>query len=222
MTLYLLPNLLCEEGDVQMHLPAGLESLMYELDGFFVETPKVARKFLKHFDFERLRDKPMIVVDKHTDDFEEHMEVLKKGQKWGMLSDGGLPCIADPGSRLVLLAKKEGIDVEAISGPSSIFLALQLSGLYSQRFTFYGYAPRTIDKRLRNDKHLQVYIQTPYKTEYTLKNFVDELDPRDMLCFALDLGGPNQVVITDSVKNWKTREWPECRKRPAVFLVQCR
>lgn len=82
--------------------------------------------------------------------------------------------------------------------------------------------PRHISKRIRQDRDLQVYIQTPYKTEITVQNLVDELDPRDMLCVALDIGSSSQEVITDTVKNWKKRKWPELKKRPAVFLIQCR
>ena len=163
MTLYLLPNLLAEDGDLSLSIPQGIEEILYSLDGFFVETPKVARKFLKHFDFERLRDKPMEIIDRKSDDFSEHLKLLKSGN-YGLLSDCGLPCIADPGARLVYLAKNAGVDVQAIPGPSSIFLALMLSGLYSQKFTFYGYMPVRIDKSIRQDKALQVYIQTPYKT----------------------------------------------------------
>lgn len=222
MTLYLLPNLLAEDSNLSLSIPPGLEEILYSLDGFFVETPKQIRKFLKNFDFDRLRDKPMEIVDRRSDDFTDHMKLLKQGGKWGLISDGGLPCIADPGARLVLLAKTAGIKVEAIPGPSSIFLALQLSGLYSQKFTFYGYMPRNISKRIRQDRDLQVYIQTPYKTEITVQNLVDELDPRDMLCVALDIGSSTQEVITDTVKNWKNRKWPELKKRPAVFLIQCR
>ena len=142
MTLYLLPNLLADDSNLALSIPSGLEEILYSLDGFFVETPKQIRKFLKHFDFDRLRDKPMEIVDRRSDDFTDHMNLLKKGGKWGLISDGGLPCIADPGARLVLLAKTAGIKIEAIPGPSSIFLALQLSGLYSQKFTFYGYMPK--------------------------------------------------------------------------------
>jgi 16S rRNA (cytidine1402-2'-O)-methyltransferase len=222
MTLYLLPNLLAEDSDISLSIPPCVEGIIYQLDGFFVETPKEARKFLKRFDFEKVRDKPMEIVDRRSDDFSSHLKQLKKGSSWGLLADSGLPCIADPGSRLVLLAKQSGVEVIAIPGPSSIFMALQLSGLYSQKFTFYGYMPRRIDRALGKDKHLQVYIQTPYKTEITVQNLVEILDPRDMLCIALDIGSSNQEVITDTVKGWKSRKWPNFTKRPAVFLIQCR
>ena len=230
MTLYLLPNLLHEQGDLSLSIPPKVEDILYSLDGFFVETPKTARKFLKLFDFSKLRDKPHIILDKHCDDFDDHLEVLKKGEKWGMLSDCGLPCIADPGSRLVYLAKKNNIKVDAIPGPSSIFLSIMLSGLYSQKFTFFGYFPRKIEKIQRNDKDLQVYIQTPYKTEYTVTNLIDYLDDRDMLCVALDIGSTDQEVITLSIKEWKNnfkeknenKKLPKLSKRQAVFLIKCR
>ena len=222
MTLYLIPNVLSEDSELNMSIPSGVEVILYELDGFFVETPKEARKFLKRFDFEKLREKPMEIVDRKLDDFSLHLNLLKKGGRWGLLSDSGLPCIADPGARLVLQAKHAGINVIAIPGPSSIFLALQLSGLYSQKFTFYGYMPRRIDSYIRQNKDLQVYIQTPYKTEITLQNLVEVLDPRDMLCVALDIGSSTQEVITDTVKGWKSFQWPNLLKRPAVFLIQCR
>jgi 16S rRNA (cytidine1402-2'-O)-methyltransferase len=222
MTLYLIPNLLSEDSNLSLSIPPGVEEILYSLDGFFVETPKEVRKYLKKFDFEKLRDKPMEIVDRNSDDFTLHIKLLKKGEKWGLISDSGLACIADPGARLVMLAKNAGIKVEAIAGPSSIFLALQLSGLYSQKFTFYGYMPRQIDQRIREDKDLQVYIQTPYKTEVTVQNLVDSLEPRDLLCVALDIGSPSQEVITDTVKNWKMGKWPALTKRAAVFLIQCR
>lgn len=222
MTLYLLPNLLAEDSEISLSIPSGVEEILYQLDGFFVETPKEARKFLKRFDFEKLRDKPMEIVDRKLEDFSEHLSHLKGGESWGLLSDSGLPCIADPGARLVLLAKNAGISVVAIPGPSSIFMALQLSGLYSQKFTFYGYMPRRLDDSIRRDKNLQVYIQTPYKTEITMQNLVDVLDPRDMLCVALDIGSQGQEVITDTVKGWKDRVFPNLYKRPGVFLIQCR
>lgn len=222
MTLYLLPNLLSEESDLSLSIPPQVEEIMYSLDGFFVENSKQARKFLKRFDFSKLRDKPHIVLDKHTEDFDEHIEVLKKGETWGMLSDCGLPCIADPGSRLVYLARKNGVKIEAIPGPSSIFLSIMLSGLYSQRFTFFGYIPRKIELINRKNTDLQVYIQTPYKTHYTVGNLMEYLDDRDMLCVALDVGSPDQEVITLSIKEWKRKKLPELAKRPAVFLIKCR
>ena len=222
MTLYLIPNVLSEDSELNMTIPAGVENILYELEGFFVETPKEARKFLKRFDFEKLREKPMEIVDRKSDDYSIHLKLMKKGGSWGLLSDSGLPCIADPGARLVLLAKNAGIKVVAIPGPSSIFMALQLSGLYSQKFTFYGYMPRQIDDNIRKDKDLQVYIQTPYKTEISVQKLVEVLDPRDMLCVALDIGSSTQEVITDTVKGWKSFQWPSLTKRPAVFLIQCR
>ena len=69
---------------------------------------------------------------------------------------------------------------------------------------------------------LQVYIQTPYKPEINVQNLVEVLDPRDMLCVALDIGSSTQEVITDTVKGWKSFQWLSLTKRPVVFLIQCR
>ena len=59
MTLYLIPNTLAEDSNLSLSIPSGVEEILYSLDGFFVETPKEIRKYLKNFDFDRLRDKPM-------------------------------------------------------------------------------------------------------------------------------------------------------------------
>src|SRR3990167_11277920 len=119
MTLYLLPNLLHPEADPNFSFVRGLKELVDSLDGFFVETPKQARVYLKHFDFEKLKTKPMEEIRDGVD-----LAFLERGERWGVISDAGLPCIADPGAKLVHSAREKGIDIQAIPGPSSIFLAL--------------------------------------------------------------------------------------------------
>lgn len=217
--LYLLPNLLHPDADAAMNMVTGLAEIVNSLDGFFVETPKEARKFLKHFDFQKLREKPMKVVDKRTEDFSELLRPLKEGQKWGMLSDAGLPCIADPGSRLVFKAKEFGISVKAIPGPSSIYLSLLLSGLPSQRFIFHGYVPRKIEEVEKIPGLTRVFIETPYKNVGTIGNFLDYLSDRDLLSVACDLTLSSEEVVTKTVKEWRRENLDRFRKRPAVILI---
>ena len=81
---------------------------------------------------------------------------------------------------------------------------------------------RNINSSIRNHKDLQVYIQTPYKTEVTLQNLLETLDGRDLLSVAMDIGSTNQEVITDSIKGWRNRQLPNLKKRPAVFSIKCR
>src|SRR5437016_1032663 len=136
--LYLLPNLLDEEQPHERFLPAPLAEVVASLDGVFCESEKPARRFLGRFKRASLTLK---LLNEHTKDTElaELIEPVEKGGRWGVLSDAGLPCIADPGAQLVSLARKKGIHVEALVGPSSIIMALMLSGLYCQRFSFHGY-----------------------------------------------------------------------------------
>ncbi|MBM3192385.1 MAG: SAM-dependent methyltransferase [Chlamydiae bacterium] len=213
MTLYLLPNLLHPEANPNLSFVRGLKEVVDSLDGFFVETPKEARVYLKHFDFDKLKIKPMEEIQEKND-----LSPLVRGEKWGVISDAGLPCIADPGAKLVRAAREKGIDVQAIPGPSSIFLALMLAGLESQSFIFQGYMPR--DHKIERLSYLQVFIETPYNNEKTVEKLLSTLHPEDTLSIASDLTLPSQVVVTKKVKDWKERK--NFHKKPAIFLIKTR
>ena len=221
MTLYLLPNLLHPEADPKLSFVIGLEEIVNQLDGFFVEHPKDARAYLKHFDFEKLKTKPMEVLDKDTTNFVTLLQPLIKGEKWGIIADVGLPCIADPGAKLVYGAKDKNIDVVAIPGPCSIFLALMLSGLESQTFAFQGYLPR--DCNIQRLPVLQVFIETPYNNDKSLEKLLAILVDEDVISIAADLTLPTQKVVTKKVKWWKENfKAEEFYKKPAVFLIKTR
>ncbi len=221
MTLYLLPNLLHPEADPKLSFVSGLADVVNELDGFFVEHPKEARVYLKHFDFEKLKTKPMEVLDKDTTNFVTLLQPLLKGEKWGIIADAGLPCIADPGAKLVYGAKDKDINVVAIPGPSSIFLALMLCGLESQTFAFQGYLPR--DCKIQRLPVLQIFIETPYNNEKSIEKLFAHLNDEDTLCIAVDLTIPTQKVITKKIKWWKEHYKEEdFHKKPAIFLIKTR
>jgi len=221
MTLHLLPNFLGPNQDPKFSLVPILDEVVNTLDGFFVETPKEARVYLKHFQFDILKEKPMVIVDKRTENFEEILEPLKNKENWGVIVDAGLPCLADPGSRLVAAARSQGIKIIAYPGPSSIFLALMLSGLDSQSFVFGGYLPRVIDPSIRKEKRTQVYIETPYNNMKSFEALLQILNDQDTLGIACDLLSPAQEVVVQSVKIWKKRiAFYEFHKRPAIFLIK--
>ncbi len=221
MTLHLLPNLLGPTQDPRFSLVPILDEVVNQLDGFFVETPKEARVYLKHFQFDQLKDKPMVIVDKRTENFQEILEPLKNKENWGVIVDAGLPCLADPGSRLVAAARAEGIVVVAYPGPSSIVLALMLSGLDSQSFVFGGYLPRVLDISIRKEKRTQVYIETPYNNMKRLEALLQILKDEDTLCIACDLLSPTQEVVVQTVRVWKKRiSFYNFHKRPAIFLIK--
>ena len=221
MTLHLLPNLLGESASPDFNFIKALPEIVNNLDGFLVEHPKEARKYLKHFDFAKLRDKPMEILDKRTRDFNLLLEPIKRGESWGVITDAGLPCIADPGSDLVSHAQKAKINVMAYPGPSSIILALMLSGLNSQQFVFQGYFPRQIDRTIRNENRTQVFIETPYNNQKTLSKLLEVLDKKDILCVACDLTLSTQEVITQSMSKWHSvMQQNNFHKRPAIFLLK--
>ena len=221
MALYLIPNLLGDGADLKMNMVIGLEETLYSMDGFFVENPKNARKFLSNFDFDRLRDKPMELLDKRTENFKELLKPVASGQKWGIISDAGVPCIADPGALMVFEAKKLKIQVEALVGPCSILLALMLSGLPAQKFTFHGYLPRFITPNLREKGTTQVFIETPYNNEKALRILLENLRDNDLLSVAIDLTLPTQEVHTYPVEIWRRRS-VDLRKRFAIFLFHAK
>ncbi|MBM3201328.1 MAG: hypothetical protein FJZ56_02845 [Chlamydiae bacterium] len=141
--LHLLPNFLAEDTDAKKIFPPSIYEVFPTLDVLIVETPKEARAYLKRLLasdpelYKRLLSLPMKEYNEHTTD-KEISELLEKSKNFAYLSDAGLPCIADPGYKLVKLAKDLGIEVMAHIGPSSVILALMLSGMNAASFTFYG------------------------------------------------------------------------------------
>lgn len=227
--LYLLPNLLDDAvEDHTKFLPANIGEIVASLDGVICETEKLARRFLGRFKKAQL---PLKVLDEHTKDEElaALLEPLEKGGTWGLLSDAGLPCIADPGAQVVKLARKKNIPVEAVIGPSSFIMALMLSGFCGQRFSFHGYLPREKEPRkvriraleLKSRKEIssEIFMETPYRNLELLQDLFLELQPQTQLAVACDLTSPTQEVIVKSIKEWKKDPLPQINKRPCVFII---
>lgn len=209
-TLYLLPNILHEESTWRFDPP--------ELDALIAESEKGGRQFLKKF-FGKIA-LPIYLLNEHTQDLKPLLLIPE--ERVGLISDAGLPCLADPGSQLVLLCRKKGIQIHAYPGPSSIFLSLMLSGLPAQQFTFHGYLerdPALLVKQLSAlpSRITHIFIETPYRNQKMLEAILKARKPKDMLCVAWDLMGPNQQVISQPIQDWKTL--PDLQKKPAIFLI---
>ena len=150
--LFLIPAYLSEESPINYFSPAIKEYIL-KTDYFFVENEKTARKVIKFFAPEKKQsDLHLFVLDKYSDssDLKEAQILMKNGQDFGLLSEAGLPCIADPGNIMVKWCHENHIKIIPISGPSSIILALISSGFNGQQFTFHGYLP--IDKSEKKQK----------------------------------------------------------------------
>lgn len=222
--LLLLPNLLDKEAEHQLYFPISVDRAVQSLNGLIAENEKEGRAYLKRFGVP-VQGFPIKLLNEHSQDIEELLIPLKNGERWGLISDAGLPVLADPGYQLVRRARMLGIAIEAFIGPSSLFLALMLSGLPAQRFAFQGYFPyepekvlKKLEERSREEKSTQVFIETPYRNEKALATLLATLSDSTVLSVAWDLTMPTQGVETYPIKDWKKRLLPKIHKHPAVFM----
>ena len=233
-SLILLPNVLHDgEEEVRNVFPPIVQDKVISLQGLIAESEKEARRYLKRFVFPEgrtFREVPLRLLNEHTlpEELQNLLDPLIRGETWGLISDAGLPCLADPGASLVALARKKGISIEAVPGPSSIFLSLMLSGLSAQKFAFHGYLERDssklrmqikeLEKQALQQHQTQLCIEAPYRSQSLLQALVLELSPQSTLSVCVNLTAPDQEVWTFSVKEWKKKTLPEIHKKPAIFL----
>lgn len=230
--LLLLPNLLGEHRHHEPYLPGSVDRAVITLNGLIAESDREARRFLSRFKMEtpvHLIPVAILNVNTKPEDIDFLLEPIIQGERWGYLSDAGLPCVADPGAILVRRARQRGIAIQAFTGPCSITLALMLSGLEGQRFAFHGYIDKEesrragkikqLEKRSKEDRATQIFMEAPYKNDYLLQHLIDTLDPETYLCVAWDLTLPSQSVVCQQVGAWKRIPLPQIKDKPAQFMV---
>jgi 16S rRNA (cytidine1402-2'-O)-methyltransferase len=229
--LLLLPNVLGNVPHHELYLPVSVDRAIETLDGLIAESEKGARRYLARFKTEKKpHEIPVALLNEHTpeNDIDFLLEPIRKGERWGLISDGGLPCIADPGAILVRRAHQTGIPVQAFSGPSSIFLALMLSGLPGQRFAFHGYLDKdpkkreaqihALQKRSQAENATQICMETPYRNQALLDSFLRILHDETYLACAWDLTLPTQGLLSQPAAIWKKSPLPKLEKKSAIFL----
>ena len=229
--LFLIPAYLSEESPIDYFAPSIKEYIL-KTDYFFVENEKTARKVIKFFAPEKKQsDLKLFLLDKYSEsnDLKEAQKLMKSGQDFGLLSEAGLPCIADPGNLMVKWCHENNVKVIPINGPSSIILALISSGFNGQEFTFHGYLP--IDKEQKKKQILflenqvqksgysQIFMETPYRNNQLLEDLIKFLNPNTKLCIAANINHPTEEFIkTLKISDWKNKK-PEFHKIPAVFVL---
>lgn len=229
--LLLLPNLIGEHRHHEIFLPSSIDKAVSTLDGLIAENPVEGRRYLTRFATKKPANEiPIAVFNKDTPDADLDfiLEPIRKGERWGLVSDAGLPCIADPGAKLVYRARQTGIQIQAFVGPSSILLALMLSGLPGQQFAFHGYLERDqakqrkhlqlLEKRSKDEDATQIFMEAPYRNSHTQKALLEALHDQTILCMAWDLTLPTQGVVAQPVSLWKKSPLPNLDKRNALFL----
>lgn len=229
--LLLLPNLLGEHRYHAPFLPGSVDKVVGTLDGLIAESEQAGRRYLGRFETKKpAKDIPIALYNKNTPDADIDfiLEPISKGERWGLVSDSGIPCMADPGSKLVRRARARGLQVQAFVGPSSILLALMQSGLPGQKFYFHGYLEKDHQKRKREiqllekqsskEESTQIFIEAPYRNQALIEQLVETLSDDTWLCVAWELTMPEQGIVSQPISLWKKSPLPNLEKKNAVFL----
>ncbi|APV51027.1 hypothetical protein BWI17_15850 [Betaproteobacteria bacterium GR16-43] len=220
-----------EETPLDHVLPAGALERIRGLRDFVVEDAKSARRFLAACRHPLpIREIAMAELNEHTAEaaVPALLEPARAGRELGLLSEAGMPAVADPGARLVACAHAEGIAVVPLVGPSSILLALAASGLEGQRFRFAGYLPADaagraaalaeLERRSAADDETQVFIETPYRNDALLGDVLKTCKPATRLAIAAGVTGSSEWIRMRAIEAWRG-EVPVIGKRPAIFLL---
>lgn len=243
--LYLIPNTLGQtevaDTDPLAHIiPQEVQSITAKLDYFVAENAKTTRAFLKLIGTRNTLVKPIqeiriaeLNVNTEAKALPALLEPLLAGQDAGLISEAGVPAVADPGANLVRLAHARGIQVRPLVGPSSLLLAVMASGLSGQNFAFNGYLPidaaarskriKQLEDRSRQEKQTQFFIETPYRNAGLLETLVNTCHPNTLISVATDLTLPSEAIKTQTAARWKadltSGKTPDFHKKPTVFLL---
>lgn len=229
--ILLIPNTL-GNNNLSAVLPPDIKTVVSELKFFIVEDLRNARRFLKKLNSEIIIDDlEFYTLNKHTDknDVEEFILPAFKGHDIGLISEAGLPCIADPGNVIVELGHKFNLKIVPLSGPSSIIMALIASGFNGQNFAFNGYLPvnkhervekiKSIESRSLKEKQTQIFMETPYRNNQLMEDVLKTCRNNTLLCIASNISLENEFIKTMTISEWKLYN-KSFNKQPAVFLLQ--
>jgi len=229
-TLYLLPVPL-GESSLEQVIPHYVLGLLNRIDNYAVEDLRSARRYLKKAGISKaLDDLHFYLLNEHTTeaDLSPLLEVLKTGDTLGIMSEAGVPAVADPGTRLVDLAHRNDIPVVPLVGPSSILMALMASGMNGQNFRFHGYVPikkpqrlnflKQIERQSRETNSTQIFMETPYRNMSLLEDILRACNDETRICVAAEITLPGEMIKTKTVRDWR-KEIPDLHKRPSVFLM---
>ncbi|MDR2119619.1 MAG: SAM-dependent methyltransferase [Tannerella sp.] len=228
--LFLIPVPLGDTAHRQV-LPEYNLDVIRRIRYFVVENVRSARRFLKKAD-------PSVVIDDltfcelngHTppEALSGFLEPLGRGESVGVMSEAGCPAVADPGADVVAIAQRKGYRVVPLVGPSSILMALMASGFNGQNFAFRGYLPvdaparaerlRTLEARIYSENETQIFIETPYRNNKLMADFVRLCRPATKLCVASGITSEDEWIRTLAVKDWKN-SIPDMNRKPALFLI---
>jgi 16S rRNA (cytidine1402-2'-O)-methyltransferase len=228
--LYLIPTTLGDNEPLEV-LPLSVKKVVEQLDHFIVENQKTARSFIKKITPKKSQPSLILMsIDKYAEALEvsRYLDVCDQGISVGLLSEAGVPAIADPGAEVVKLAHMKNIQVIPLVGPSSIILAMMASGMNGQSFAFNGYLPiekadrkkaiKQLEKLSFDKNQSQIFIETPYRNEKMMIDLKSVLSSGTSLSIASDITLSSEYIKTLPIEKW-AKENPDLHKRPTIFII---
>ena len=228
--LFLIPSFLSETNDAGF-IPEYTKKKIHHLKHFVVESSKSARAFLKKMQISTPQQELVVEEwNEHSkpEDLQNIDKLFKQKHDVGLLSDAGLPCVADPGNQVVMLAYRYGYKVTPLPGSSSLFLALMSSGFNGQQFAFNGYLPIDKSQRMKKIKAMenlvlqmnqtQIFMEAPYRNNQLLESILAVCDKQTKLCIACDISSPEEIILTKTIQNWPNYRI-DLHKKPVIFIL---
>ena len=228
--LYLIPTTLGDNEPLEV-LPLSVKKIVQNTRYFIVENEKSARRFIKKITPRKSQASlKLLLLDKFTTDLESrtYLDTCLQGMNIGLLSEAGVPAIADPGASIVMLAHNKNIKVVPLVGPSSITLAMMGAGLNGQNFAFNGYLPiekserkkviKELEKISRVKNQSQIFIETPYRNEKLFSDLKSVLTPTTFLSVAKDITLSTEFIKTLRISDWKNQSI-DLHKHPCIFII---
>lgn len=226
--LYLLPNSI---GSNETYFATQRSrEIAVSVKKFIVEDLKSARRLLRALGYTgQFDDIALEVLNHHTtpDQHKDLFAPLLAGDDMAVISEAGVPCVADPGNVIVALAHENEVKVVPLSGPSSIILALMASGFNGQLFTFNGYLPREKKDRIRKIRqleqqaatgHTQIFMDAPYRNSQVLDDLLESANMNTKLCIAMNISCQDEFIRTQTITEWHMKK-PDINKKNVMFLL---
>jgi 16S rRNA (cytidine1402-2'-O)-methyltransferase len=225
--LYLLPNFIGESKDVKFICLAEIE-IIRNLHFFITESKSALFQLLKKCCHPDLDNIEWIEFNEHHTSIDKEIyDLFHQERDIGLVSDAGLPSMADPGYKIVRYAHEKNYWVIPLPGPGSVYMAIMASGLNAQRFVFHGYLPREshglskkikeMEKEILKNHYAHFFIEAPYRNQKMLETITNSLPDHFLLHIACDVLSENEFIQTKKISEWKKNKLPEIQKRPCIF-----
>lgn len=229
----MIPCPIADSESVWEVLPKANLEVMNSLDYFIVENTRSARRFLSKAGIERKIDElEFVELNEHTtsqQDIERMLRPVLAGRSAGVISEAGVPGVADPGADIVALAHRHGVKIVPLVGPSSILMVMMASGQNGQSFAFNGYIPvkepergkaiKALERRAQQEHQAQIFIEAPYRNLKLFDTLRKTLSPKMRLTVAADITAKDELIVTRTVEQWQKSAVPNIEKRPTIFVL---